>query len=1802
MNITPRRLMPYVIVLCASLIVYGFNSPSQVSAYSASVAPTFLSQIFASPSGGTLFFGSNASVKEVRIDSSNNIYIGSTNGIYKYNSSGTLLFTAGSGGTGTGQVGNIIDFSIDASGNIYELESARIQKFNASGTYVTSWGSSGSGNGQLGTPVGIVADSSGNTFVLEQGNNRVQKFDSSGTYITQFANSAFTFASAIGIDSSSNVYVQDFSGIKKYTSSGTASTTWSVSGFATPTHLAVSTSTLFVTSSSGSQVFGFFGAAVKTVSSSIGSIYAVDGSGNLYTNNSAHAVTAYDQTATTVVNFWDSKGTGNYQFNSPSGVAVDPSGNILVSDSNNNRIQKYDSSATFASSIGTSTGRMAIDPSGNIYTIINTIYVRKLNSSGTLVTQWGGSGTGNGQFGYASAIALDSSGNVYVGDNNNHNVQKFTSTGSFMTKWGTAGSGNGQFSGIAGIAVDASDNVYVLDSGNSRVEKFDATGTYLAQWGSVGTGNGQFSNNASELAVDSLGYVYVGDNTNLNIQKFNSSGTYLTQWGSAGTGNGQFGSISAIAFAGSGKIYIVDNSYNRVSIFQNDITAPTVSITSPSGGANVFSTISVTASSSDNIAVSGVQFYIDSVAFGSEIASSPYTTSWNTASTTQGNHSIIAVARDAFANYATSTTVTVTVGPAPVAPSLDTLSATSIGTSTVTLNASITNAGNATSTEVGFNFGTTISYGSIASTSGSFTLNTSFQQVLTGLTCDTTYHYQAFATNSGGTGTSSDGTFTTSACPSQPSAPTVSFISSANLSSTTALFIGKVNWNNGATSTSWGFQYGPTSSYGTTVSSSGTLVVGGFAKTATGLGCDTSYHLRAFATNSAGTGYSPDTTFTSGACTSYRGTGRLDYFGYSDTLLVVNDSSATSTTIGNYFATARGIDPNYIVHITNSSDLKTAIESFITAHGLNGIINYIILTKDVPLKYNNRSATSYLAACLFRTATDCTNFYPSTIYGSLIQATLNPYFGSTLQFTSSLFGTYAVTRLDGYNISDIEALIDRGDNSTTTDQGQFVLDPTGTSGMENQSMLMAVPTLLARGYSVLSGENLPFIQNQSNVLGYYSWGSNDGTAPFMAKPHNTWVNGSISDTFVSTSARSFDYPPSYGQSLVADLVAEGVTGTRGYVAEPYSVSMSKAYVTLDRYTSGFNLADSYNAGSQLIQWMDTVVGDPKTDIKGYFFPQAPLAPINGLSATSTAPLVFLWQAASVYDTSKSIAYHLYLNGSAYGATTTDPLVSIGDLSAGTYTWSVRAFVNGSLIGSTSPRTLSVLGYPSSFDLSSPADATSTQSTTPTFSWSDATVGAQGKYQLFIDGQLAEDNITGTSKTVSTPLALGSHLWYVRAVNSSGVTTRSASSFSVNVVEANSTALQILSLVPTVTGSTSATISWTTNSSANTQVYFGASDTLASSSPLADASVLVTSHSVTLSNLVPCTVYRFEAHSTDVSSTNAVSPVQTFTTPGCTGGADILASSYALIPKTAGGSLTLTDTNGNTVSVSIPPAFASTSPSQTVFQAKQISPITFLASAGLPVGKEKATNTVYEMQALADASSSLISTFDNSITITLSYDRSSLGDAVESTLKIYRYDSGSGWTPLSNCSVNTTAQTVTCDTSGFSEFTIVGDSLAQDSSASTLTDTTTTTVSSSSTSAPGNFPSFSGWFSSIFLPNGIIATKVGSAAPVRKVSPKPTSTEPAPTPACTVSSFTRDLSAGQTSSDVRNLQKYLNAHGYPVAKSGVGSPGRETSFFGPATRSALMKFQRAQKLPSTGFFGPMSRTVIRVNWTLSCGSR
>jgi sugar lactone lactonase YvrE len=188
----------------------------------------------------------------------------------------------------------------------------------------------------------------------------------------------------------------------------------------------------------------------------------------------------------------------------------------------------------------------------------------------SVVTTWGGPGTGQGQFSVPLGVVVDPSGNVYVADENNNRVEKFDSSGRFLLQFGSPGSGPGQFNGPGHLALDPQGNVIVSDEGGYRVEKFSPAGTFLLQYGRFGKAPGQFGGNTRGVAADDAGNVYVAyDGQPGQIVKFTAAGSYITSWPAQAPGAPTPRSRS-IAFDPSGVLYVADEGDGSIDKFAAD--------------------------------------------------------------------------------------------------------------------------------------------------------------------------------------------------------------------------------------------------------------------------------------------------------------------------------------------------------------------------------------------------------------------------------------------------------------------------------------------------------------------------------------------------------------------------------------------------------------------------------------------------------------------------------------------------------------------------------------------------------------------------------------------------------------------------------------------------------------------------------------------------------------------------------------------------------------------------------------------------------------------------------------------------------------------------------------------------------------------------------------------------------------------------------------------------------------------------------------------------------------------------------
>ena len=293
-------------------------------------------------------------------------------------------------------------------------------------------------------PSGVAVDSSGNVYVADSYNHKIRKITPQGV-VTTLAGSTAGYADGTGtaaqfydpyglaVDSSGNVYVADLINhkIRKITPQGVVSTfAGSTAGYADGTG----------TAAQFNDPYGL----------------AFDSSGNVYVadrdNHKIRKITPAGVVTTlagSTAGYADGTGTAA-KFNYPSGVAVDSSGNVYVVDYFNQKIRK-------------------ITPAGVVTTL-----------AGSTAGYADGTGTA-AQFYNPEGVAVDSSGNLYVSDRVNQKIRKITPQGVVTTLAGsTAGYVDGpattaKFSDPNGVAVDSIGNVYVGDSYNRKIRKITIT-------------------------------------------------------------------------------------------------------------------------------------------------------------------------------------------------------------------------------------------------------------------------------------------------------------------------------------------------------------------------------------------------------------------------------------------------------------------------------------------------------------------------------------------------------------------------------------------------------------------------------------------------------------------------------------------------------------------------------------------------------------------------------------------------------------------------------------------------------------------------------------------------------------------------------------------------------------------------------------------------------------------------------------------------------------------------------------------------------------------------------------------------------------------------------------------------------------------------------------------------------------------------------------------------------------------------------------------------------------------------------
>ncbi|HXE42859.1 MAG TPA: NHL repeat-containing protein [Candidatus Baltobacteraceae bacterium] len=316
----------------------------------------------------------------------------------------------------------------------------------------------------------------------------------------------------------------------------------------------------------------------------------------------------------------------NALFSDPAAIVADTNGNFFVADSQNHAIRKITTNGvvtTFAGQLGisgsgngTGTGAqfnspsgLAFDNSGNLFVSdTGNHLIRKISSAGVVTTVAGIDGqsgfadgaTGSALFDSPLGIAVATNGMIFVADSGNHVIRQI-SGGTVSTfagnpgNWGSVnGSGtNAQFNSPCGLAFDSRGNLFVADANNETIRKITTNGivtTFAGAAGVDGTADGNLIlarfRGPAELKFDRKGNLFVADSFNQTIRKISTNGIVSTVSGAAGifgsmngvNGQGRFYNPYGLAFGTDGSLLVADtyNELIRIVIVPFAVTLQTI--------------------------------------------------------------------------------------------------------------------------------------------------------------------------------------------------------------------------------------------------------------------------------------------------------------------------------------------------------------------------------------------------------------------------------------------------------------------------------------------------------------------------------------------------------------------------------------------------------------------------------------------------------------------------------------------------------------------------------------------------------------------------------------------------------------------------------------------------------------------------------------------------------------------------------------------------------------------------------------------------------------------------------------------------------------------------------------------------------------------------------------------------------------------------------------------------------------------------------------------------------------------------
>ena len=309
------------------------------------------------------------------------------------------------------------------------------------------------------------------------------------------------------------------------------------------------------------------------------------------------AVTAGETDKQRFLLTWGKKGNKPGEFYSPIGVAFNKKNQLLVTDLNNARVQRFTTEGKYLGGFdlpfdtpprkSNQAGGIAVDGDGFIYlAFMEQHKIAVYTEDGKLVRAWGKKGSAPGELNRPGGIVLAADGILYVTDQTNHRIQKFTTDGKYLTQWGEHGDKPGQFGGLEHkgsrfggphfLALDSKGRLYTTEGVRTRVQQFSLEGKFLAAWGDKGdqpggfgalkTGYSKYPFGPIAVAIDKRDRVWVSS-LNDRVQAFTTDGKFLFGISDSGDEPGQLTRPHGMAFDADGNLYIADAGNQRIQKF-----------------------------------------------------------------------------------------------------------------------------------------------------------------------------------------------------------------------------------------------------------------------------------------------------------------------------------------------------------------------------------------------------------------------------------------------------------------------------------------------------------------------------------------------------------------------------------------------------------------------------------------------------------------------------------------------------------------------------------------------------------------------------------------------------------------------------------------------------------------------------------------------------------------------------------------------------------------------------------------------------------------------------------------------------------------------------------------------------------------------------------------------------------------------------------------------------------------------------------------------------------------------------------